>query len=306
MSSECKTSAVAEPELTRPILLWAPPRSASTAFERAVMEHPGASVFHEMLADCFYFGADRRKTNGPAQAAIEASLLKRDTTYLEQLQEVLDSSSADGRRFSFSKELSIYYQVRKLPTALMARFRHSFLIRSPEKVARSFLRFAAKEGAANGEACDSTYFDPDELGFVELAELDRVVTTELQQQPVIVDADDLLAAPEATLRAWCTALGISFDQRMLSWDAYEPASWKKWPGWHVDAIRSTGFAAPVRKAEKQAVPKPLPDEVRHIVEQCQPIYDKLYARRIMPMVVAAIPPTDALPVLPPAPATGIA
>ena len=35
----------------KPCILWAPPRSCSTAMERSVMTHPDVEVFHEHLAD---------------------------------------------------------------------------------------------------------------------------------------------------------------------------------------------------------------------------------------------------------------
>ena len=137
---------------------------------------------------------------------------------------------------------------------------------------RSFLRVAGAE--AGGAA--STYFDPKEVGFAELEEIYDLVTTRLGQRAVIVDAGDLLARPAETLEAWCAAVGLPFDARMTSWEASEPTAWDKWPGWHNDAAASTGFK-PTRHADAQAA---LPEEARKAVEQCQPIYDRLFAMRL--------------------------
>lgn len=260
----------------RRILMWAPPRSMSTAFERSVMQHPGVSVHHELLADCFYFGSERHPK--PLNAALEASKLRRDATYASQLAALSSPAGNAGKVVAFSKELSIYYQRDRLPPSVLAQYTHCFLIRKPEKVVRSFLRSAAKS-AAPGEAASSTYFDADETGFVELDRLYQVVTQELHATPVIVDADDLLADPEGVLRAFYAAVGLPFDERVLSWPAEMPAQWTKWPGWHDEAAKSTGFVPPKRAAAAHGAeaPPPLPEHAKKAVDLAQPIYNKLYA-----------------------------
>ena len=42
------------------------------------------------------------------------------------------------------------------------------------------------------------YFDPNEIGFKELYGMFRLVTEELGQEPIIIDADDLLKHPGDT------------------------------------------------------------------------------------------------------------
>lgn len=258
--------------VTKPILLWAPPRSTSTAFERAVMQHPDVAVFHEQLADCFYFGADRK--DKPLPPAIESSKLQRDTTYSRQVTEVLEGDEAGVKSFAFSKELSIYYQAERLPLDVMRSFTHCFLIRQPEKVLRSFLRMGSSERGSTGS---STYFDPDEMGFVELEQIYNIVTTELGQPAVVVDAADMIARPEATMRAWCEAVGLPFERCMTSWEPTEPSSWGKWPGWHNDAAGSSGFA-PTQHSDAS---EPLSEEAQRVIDSCQPIYDHLYGARLV-------------------------
>ena len=49
----------------------------------------GPAVFHELLADCFYFGPDRKAAASASREvrdALEASGLKRNATYSEQMQ----------------------------------------------------------------------------------------------------------------------------------------------------------------------------------------------------------------------------
>ena len=281
------------PGTTKPILLWAPPRSVSTAFERAVGEHSRVEVFHEHFADPYYFGPDKFTAELPTapaaatmQEALAASLLVRDSTYASQ---VAGLTSAHQRPVTFSKELTIYYQADKLPETTMAQFTHCFLMRRPEKVLRSFWR-VAQEGAADKEgrsSSSSTYFNPDEVGFQELDALVDVVTVQLGQPLILVDADDLLADPAGILEAWCDAVGLPWEAGITSWEAGMPETWQKWPGWHDDAATSTGFAprnkppsAAETSANKAATTPDDPEEVTAAIVKAQPIYDRLYEKRL--------------------------
>lgn len=60
----------------------------------------------------------------------------------------------------------------------------------------------------------------------------------------IIDADDLLDDPEGTLRAYCEAIDLDFDPKMLKWDDEKSQktakeAFEKWNGFHDDAIGST-------------------------------------------------------------------
>ena len=95
-----------------PVVIWSTPRSCSTALERAIMQHEKITVFHELFADCFFFGPDRKAPpdTREAAAALEASGLKRNATYEEQMQILSNHIGAQGKGFVVTKELSTYYQ----------------------------------------------------------------------------------------------------------------------------------------------------------------------------------------------------
>ncbi|KAK3504940.1 P-loop containing nucleoside triphosphate hydrolase protein [Neurospora crassa] len=70
----------------------------------------------------------------------------------------------------------------------------------------------------------------------------------------VVDADDLLDDPEGTLRAYCEAIGVDFDPKMLKWDDDESQrtakeAFEKWNGFHDDAIGSTELTPRSHKAK---------------------------------------------------------
>ena len=94
--------------------------------------------------------------------------------------------------------------------------------------------------------------------------------------PPVVDAADLLAAPEPMLHALCAAIGAPFTPRMLSWPAGPRASDGIWAKhWYERVERSTGFE-PV-----EAVDAPqLTGRLAELEARCRPLYEKLRTHRL--------------------------
>ena len=91
----------------------------------------------------------------------------------------------------------------------------------------------------------------------------------------MVDASDVLADPEGTLRPLCSALGITWDPAMLAWPPGRRETDGPWaPHWYQAVEASTGFGAP------DPPPTNLPDEAKRVVERCMPYYERLAALRI--------------------------
>jgi poly(3-hydroxyalkanoate) synthetase len=61
----------------------------------------------------------------------------------------------------------------------------------------------------------------------------------------VIDSDDILENPRASLSALCYALGINFDEAMLSWVAGPRAEDGVWAAhWYDSVHKSTGFSKP--------------------------------------------------------------
>ncbi len=94
------------------------------------------------------------------------------------------------------------------------------------------------------------------------------------QQPAIVDSRELLLDPRGVLAALCDHLDIPFYDDMLSWEAgprEEDGIWA--PHWYHAVHKSTGFSAYRHKTE-------FPDQLRPLLAECAPWYDRLYAHAI--------------------------
>lgn len=206
-----------------------------------------------------------------------------------------------------------------IPTALMRRFKHTFLVRTPTKAVPSYYK-CCQDKMAGFE-----FFDGAEAGFEELRILYKWISNprstfntdkedgsgavsfpgKAQKQPLpppLIDASVLLANPASTIKHICDQTGIPFDPAMLSWDAKPQAEFAKWGAYHQGAENSTGFkcedngaaktngdseedkkakqeAEEKKKREEEAKIAKLPQEVRNTIERNMEPYEWLVKRQ---------------------------
>jgi hypothetical protein len=93
----------------------------------------------------------------------------------------------------------------------------------------------------------------------------------------VLDSADLLAAPEAALRALCDALGVPFSAAMLSWPPGPRSTDGVWaPYWYDSVRRSTGFV-PVVPGPSAA----LDPALEPLLDDCLPYYETLSKNKII-------------------------
>jgi hypothetical protein len=63
---------------------------------------------------------------------------------------------------------------------------------------------------------------------------------------VVIDSDDHVARPEATMTAYCAAVGLPQIPQALTWQPGERSEWHRSARWHVDVSASSGFERHVR------------------------------------------------------------
>ena len=234
---------------TKPIALWAVPRSLSTAFERVFVERGDFEVLHEPFSTSYYYGTDRPSD----RYADEEPRTEHD--YENVLAEVL----RPRQRRVFLKDMA--YHVRPLIDPQFAsRFVNTFIIREPKYVLTSLYEMWPD-------------FTPEEAGYEQLDRLFRYAT-EGGEDPVVVDAMTFSENPAGILSTYCERVGIPFHEDSLSWKEREVSHWEDWEEWHEEAQRSTGIERAERKDPQ------LPEELQEIYEQCLPHYYRLAAHAI--------------------------
>ena len=136
---------------------------------------------------------------------------------------------------------------------------HAFLVRDPERVLTSYAKVRQEPTL-------------EDLGLPQQVEL-----FERYGGPV-VDAADVLRDPRVMLTALCAALGIEFDDAMLSWPAGPRDTDGVWaPHWYAGVEASTGFA-PYSPGSGD----PLPDRLHPLLERCRPYYEAVATYRLLP------------------------
>jgi hypothetical protein len=236
------------------IAMWSGPRNISTAMMRAFENRPDTAVIDEP------FYAAYLAATGLDHPMREAVLASQPRDWRAVVRHLLGPVPGDR---------AIYYQKHMTQHMLphfgrdwMAQCRNVFLIRAPADVLRSY---RARRDTVT----------LDDLGFRQQAELFDGVCDHIGHAPPVIDAADILAAPEIALRTLCAAVGIRFWPHMLHWPAGPRATDGVWaPAWYQTVQQSTGFA-PLRGQSGA-----LDAALAHIAEAAEPYYARMIPFRV--------------------------
>ena len=226
--------------------MWSGPRTVSTALMRAWENRPDTVVVDEPLY-AFYLSATG--LDHPGRDEVIAS---QPADWRVVLRSLASGPLPAGTGIYYQKHMT-HHLLPAVDRAALAPLRHAFLIREPRGLLASYARVRSAPTV-------------DDLGLRQQAEIFA------EFGGPVLDSADLLAAPEAALRALCAALGVPFSAAMLSWPPGPRASDGVWaPYWYDNVLRSTGFA-PVTSP----VPPPALDPaLEPLLEECMPYYEKL-------------------------------
>ncbi len=249
------------------IVLWATPRSTSTAFEWMMRMRGDMVCFHEPFGEAWYHGpearAPRRSGDQPPTPGLTFDVV------LDRLR------SAARRRPVFSKEMP--HHVDHLWTdEFLATFKHSFIIRDPHKALASMERSYAKQGTTQR-------FTRHELGFDAQRRLFDLLCDRDGAAPPVLDSDDLLTDPAAMVATYCEAVGIPFIPEALSWEPGDRSEvlWYDRDGsnFHDTLIRSDGLKP---QGPSTVPPDELPADVGHLHDAFRSHYEHLHTFRLQP------------------------
>jgi len=231
--------------------MWSGPRTVSTALMRAWENRPDTVVVDEPL---YAFYLERTGLDHPGRDAVIAS---QPTSWREVVAALANGPLPPGVTISYAKHMT-HHVLPSVDLAAFAPFRHAFLIRDPRSLLASYARVRAAPTL-------------DDLGLRQQARLFA------EFGGPVIDSADLLAAPEAGLRALCAALDVPFTAAMLAWPPGPRATDGVWaPYWYSSVRGSTGFVAPAPSA-------PVPDldpALEPLLEQCLPYFDELRKSKI--------------------------
>jgi hypothetical protein len=239
---------------TTTVAMWSGPRTISTAMMYAFGNRPDCEAWDEP------FYAFSLKTLGNDHPMREEIIAKNQSDW-DRLVARCTAGPAPPKTLFYQKHMT-HHMLPGYDRSWILEVTNAFLIRAPERVLASY---AQKWSDVSLRA----------IGFVEQTEIFDMVSDRLGRAPPVIDADDVLADPRATLGALCAACGIAFSESMLRW----PQGPKPFDGiwakhWYNAVWQSTGFA---RSADPPAA---LPDPLRRIADEARPFYERLARYRM--------------------------
>jgi hypothetical protein len=147
---------------------------------------------------------------------------------------------------------------------LLAEARHAFLIRRPEEIAASWYALYPEVRIEH-------------IGLEALCELYSAVHHARGNPPVVIDSDDLMARPKATMAAYCAAVDLPFIPDALTWEPGDRPEWRRSAHWHADVAASSGFKRRQRSYSRTVENS---EELAQLASHHQPFYKRLYAQRL--------------------------
>ena len=238
--------------MTVRICMWSGPRNISTTMMRSFENRADTAVIDEP------FYAHYLSVTG-YDHPMRDEVLKAQATDWRQVVRML---TRDEPAPVFFQKQMCQHVTHEMSLDWAASARHFFLIRDPRLMAASFCNKLPGFTAAD-------------LGVNQEFDIYKQIEALTGQAPPVIDAQDVLTAPEPMLRALCGAIGIEFDPAMLNWPAGRRDSDGVWaPHWYDAVERSTGFGPP-----RTAMPE-LSDHERAASEQCRGAYLALYEKRL--------------------------
>ena len=153
------------------------------------------------------------------------------------------------------------HHMRYIPLESFTGWKHFFLIRHPALLIRSFAKVIEQPTLKDIGSIDQT------AQFRYLSEIG--------EDPVVVDSNELLKDPPKVLHKLCEALGIPYSSTMLSWPRGgrpEDGVWAEY--WYRGVHQSTGFGEP------KDVNVDVPEHCRELLEEALPNYQLLFSHAL--------------------------
>ena len=215
-----------------------------------MLERGDLLALHEPMEGLMYFG-DTDVEGRTFESPVSLLAWLRDETHEVSvfLKETTDSRVLEGvladRRF-------------------LAEARHAFLIRRPEEIAASYYALQPAMGI-------------EDVGLELLHELHAAIGDAGGHRPVVIDSDDLVTRPEATMAAYCAAVELPFIPQALTWEPGERPEWRRSARWHADVSASSGFETRERRYTHTVETS---DELARFAAHHVPFYEQLHAHRL--------------------------
>ena len=234
------------------ICLWSGPRNISTALMYSFAQREDTKVVDEPL-----YGHYLRKT-GVKHPGHEEIMNEVNCDGNFVMRKLLNLNDKSGKKVLFLKQMTKH--LVDLDRNFLPKFKNILLIRNPRDMLPSLA-----ENIPQPKLADTGL----DMQWLLYKNLDKI-----NNNPIVIDANELLKDPKDVLRQLCRHLELKFFNSMLSWPAKprkEDGIWAKY--WYQSLHKSTGFL-PYQSKHK------FPEELEEILTKCTPYYEKLLTKSI--------------------------
>jgi hypothetical protein len=236
------------------IVMWSGPRNISTALMRSWESRGDTAVWDEPL-----YAHYLRETGVDHPGRDE--VIRRYEADWRKVVERLTGPVPGDKPIFYQKHMA-HHLLPHVDRAWLYLVRNAFLIRDPREMLTSLVRVTPEP------TVEST-------GLPQQWEIFERVAARRGAPPPVVDARDVLEAPDRILPRLCEALGVPFKGAMLSWKPGPRATDGIWARhWYSAVEASTGF--------QPYVPKPdtVPERLAGVHAECEAIYRRLHEHRL--------------------------
>ncbi|XP_054755323.2 uncharacterized protein LOC129261289 [Lytechinus pictus] len=222
--------------------LWCVPRSTACAFTRSLSAIGGIEVWYEPFFFSFVAELDSKRRLGidlPTSYDGNEETFQKVADMLKSVSHfnfkadqlpyaaVKTNLSSSTNKHVFVKDMGFAVNKDVFPFIPLG-FKHTFLIRHPLRVLHSNRKAMFEQlsmiGALEGDAADENKFDLQRddpyvgpgLLFKDLYDLWQHCRQNYEDDPVVIDADDLLTKPAEVLSKYCQAVGLPYDESLLT------------------------------------------------------------------------------------------
>ncbi|XP_071487972.1 uncharacterized protein [Diadema antillarum] len=305
------SSSFGEENGTR-VFLWCSPRTVSTALTKCLSFIEGMEVWSEPFVFCFAASKELQKATGQ-EAPMELEGNEAIFAKATELMRVKTRSNVITERIVFSNvkprlesSKSKHVFVKDMCFALNEKtrrylpdgYRHTFLIRTPERTIQSFRKayydHSMSLGLLSGKAADERTYDLLEncklmdsgYHIKNVYDFWKYVRKEIELDPIVIDTDDLLNNPREILQKYCELVGLPFSESLMQWDPSIDIckTWKQcgddqiiqMQSFYGRAMRSSCFMPPTKQVPRDEL---TPDVIKGIDETMK-YFEEMYQHRL--------------------------
>jgi hypothetical protein len=234
--------------------MWSGPRNISTALMRSFGARPDTHVSDEPL---YAYYLERTGLEHPMAGDIIAH---HEADWRAVAAELTGPTPA-GETVWYQKHMA-HHLLEEVDRGWLMGLKHAFLLREPRAMLASLVD---RLGSA-------TLVD---TGLPQQVEIHRWVQEHTGQAPPVVDSADIQSAPRGVLEQLCGALGLPFDEVMLTWESGPRDTDGCWgPYWYQSTYKSTAFSPPVTRG------RTLDPAYEGLAQECEALYAELAQHRI--------------------------